>query len=123
MIGSEKIVVPGIGTPMSMPINVRMSNIHAATFNVQEKLFPHGASSRWLYTITAVTPTDAMAKIGELRRTIEIAIKNDQIHHVSGCNDRVFIIRLFLSLQSSWSLDLNTTLFSWKPINSTDKSG
>lgn len=46
MRGSEKIVVPGIGTPIVTAIKVRINKIHAANFNVQVKLLPHGASSR-----------------------------------------------------------------------------
>lgn len=44
--GSVKIVVPGIGIPIVIAIKVRITNIHAANFNVQVKLLPQGASSR-----------------------------------------------------------------------------
>lgn len=82
--GSEKIVVPGIGIPIVIATKVRMTNIQIAILRVHMKLFPQGASSRAKKTIKPTTPTNAMAKIGELTRAIEIATANDQIHHVSG---------------------------------------
>lgn len=44
--GSEKIMVPGIGTPIDIAIKVRITKIHSAIFKVQMKLLPHGALSR-----------------------------------------------------------------------------
>jgi hypothetical protein len=45
-IGNRKISVPGIGTPIVIPINVRNAKIHSESFNVQSKLLAQGASSR-----------------------------------------------------------------------------
>jgi hypothetical protein len=45
-MGSRKISVPGIGTPIAIPTIVLMAKIHAESFSVQLKLLAHGASSR-----------------------------------------------------------------------------
>ena len=82
--GIVKRVVPGIGTPMSTPIIVRMAIIHADNLSVALKDRPQGASSLCVKTITDITPTAAMAKTGEFTRAIATATAPEKIHHVSG---------------------------------------
>ena len=89
--GSEKIFVPGTGTPIVTPMKVRINNMLAESLRDQEKLLPHGASSLWEKTITPITPTEAMATMGEPRRATAIAIVKDHNHHVSGCNESFFM--------------------------------
>jgi hypothetical protein len=83
-VGIVKRVVPGMGTPMSTPIMALIPIIHIDNFNVALKDRPHGASSRWVKTITDMTPTAARAKSGELTRAIAKARAAEKIHHVSG---------------------------------------
>jgi hypothetical protein len=45
-IGSLKSSVPGIGTPIAIPINVLTARIQADSLSVHSKLFAHGTSSR-----------------------------------------------------------------------------
>lgn len=94
-IGSVKSVVPGIGTPISTPINVLTSKIHADTFRVQLKLFPHGAFSRLIKTTTATAPTQPIVNTVLSNRMTAIAKPIAHIHQVSGCSDS-FLICYFL---------------------------
>jgi predicted ATP-grasp superfamily ATP-dependent carboligase len=57
IIGNVKSVVPGMGTPIKIPINVRTNKIQSESLIVQEKLLPHGASSRNQKTKPATAPT------------------------------------------------------------------
>jgi len=79
-----KSVVPGIGTPMRTPIMALIAMIQRDSFTVVLKDRPQGASSRWVKTITDMTPTAAMAKTGEFTRAIAKATAAAKIHHVSG---------------------------------------
>ena len=60
--GRVKITFPGIGTPMDIPMNVRIKRIQTATLIVQLKLLPHDASSRSLRTMNPTTVVAPRAK-------------------------------------------------------------
>jgi len=83
-IGIRNRTVPGIGTPIRTPMIARRAIIHSDNFNVHVKLFDQGAFSFWVKTRTEITPTTAIAYIGEFTRAIDIAIAHEKIHHVSG---------------------------------------
>lgn len=78
--------MPGIGTPMTMPMRVRINRIHAATFKVQVKLLLQGAFSRNTKTTSATTATHETVKMLLLKRISAITNPIAQIHHVSGCS-------------------------------------
>ena len=85
-IGIRNNVVPGIGTPMRIPIRVRINKIQTATLMVQVKLLPHGAFSRNVKTTTATTATHDTVKMVLSKRITAITNPIAQIHHVSGCS-------------------------------------
>jgi hypothetical protein len=60
--GRVKITFPGMGTPMDIPINVRIERIQRATFSVQLKLLPQGASSLSWRTMNATRVIAPSAK-------------------------------------------------------------
>jgi hypothetical protein len=91
IIGKTKSCLPGIGTPITMPITVLMKRIQAASFKVQLKLLPQGASSRLMKTTTATAPTQHNVNMVESKRMTAKAKPIAHIHHVSGCSDSFFI--------------------------------
>ena len=82
--GSLNKTVPGIGTPMRIPITARTVIIQIANLSVQLNERPHGAFSLVVKTITDITPTAVMANHGALTRTTAVARVNENIHHVNG---------------------------------------
>lgn len=97
-IGIRNSSVPGTGTPMRTPINVRITRIHAATLRVQVKLLPQGASSRLSRTTIATTPTQVRVKEVLSNRITEITNPKAHIHHDSGCSCNRFTNGYFFKL-------------------------
>jgi len=90
-MGRVKTVFPGIGTPINIPMTVRIIKIHRESLRVHVKLLPHGASSRNQKTKPATAPTHRRLKTVLWKRIIAIAKSPAQIHHVSGCSEGFFI--------------------------------
>ena len=97
IIGSEKRVWPGIGTPIRIPIKVLTKSIQADSFKVQLKLLLHGASSRLRKTTTATTLTQQIVNMAESNRMTAIANPIAHIHHVSGCSCSCFTTIYFFN--------------------------
>jgi hypothetical protein len=86
-IGSVKMLVPGIGTPIKTPTMVRITRMKAPIFSENQKLRAHGASAanRQTKIVAAAIDEPASQELFALI-TVQIII-SDQIHQVSGCND------------------------------------
>ena len=80
----EKSLRPGMGTPMKMPVRVRMRKIQRPILSAHLKLCAQGASSDLYITMIATTPTNAMDMRTELWRATLIARAPAHIHHASG---------------------------------------
>ena len=96
-IGTLKISVPGIGTPIVIPIKVLTIKIQAESLRVQSKLLAQGTFSRKVNTATATTPTQVIEKMALSTRITDTANPKDHIHHVRGCSCNRFKSIYFLS--------------------------
>jgi hypothetical protein len=93
--GIVKRILPALGTPIRIPVKVRIAITQIPTLSDHWKLFDHGAFSAFLDTTIATAPTVAIARKTELAFAIPIAIEPAQIHQASGCRTR-FILYLLL---------------------------
>ena len=85
-VGKEKRVVPGTGTPITIPVSIRKIITASASFKAKLKLPAYGPSLRNFFTIIAINKIAISEILALFIRTKVVAMKKDHSHQLIGWN-------------------------------------